>query len=92
MSPPEIAPYGSWRSPITPAFITSLSGIPTEIQISGDDIYWLEMRAQEAGRYVIMRRAADGSIDDMTARYFNVLTRLGNFNMIGCNINTAVWY
>lgn len=88
MSPPEIAPYGSWRSPITPAFITSLSGIPTEIQISGDDIYWLEMRAQEAGRYVIMRRAADGSIDDMTASDFNVRTRVheyggGSFTVYG---------
>ncbi|KPK90474.1 MAG: peptidase [Anaerolineae bacterium SM23_ 63] len=79
MTPSEIAPYGSWRSPITPDFITSLRGIPTEIQLSGDDIYWLEMRPQEAGRYVIMRRAADGSINDMTPADFNVRTRVHEY-------------
>jgi dipeptidyl aminopeptidase/acylaminoacyl peptidase len=79
MSPQETAPYGSWRSPITPAFITSLVGIPTEIQLSGDNIYWLEMRPQEAGRYVIMRRTSDGSIDDMTASDFNVRTRVHEY-------------
>ena len=79
MTSPKIAPYGSWRSPITPDFITSLRGVPTEIQLSGDAIYWLEMRPQEAGRYVIMRRAADGSIDDMTSSDFNVRTRVHEY-------------
>jgi dipeptidyl aminopeptidase/acylaminoacyl peptidase len=79
MTPSEIAPYGSWRSPITPDFITSLRGIPTEIQLSGDDIYWLEMRPREAGRYVIMRCAADGSIDDMTPADLNVRTRVHEY-------------
>ena len=79
MSPQEIAPYGSWRSPITPTFITSLSGTPIEIQLSGDYIYWLEMRPQEAGRYVLMRRAADNSIDDMTESDLNVRTRVHEY-------------
>jgi dipeptidyl aminopeptidase/acylaminoacyl peptidase len=75
----KTAPFGSWRSPITPDFITSASGSPTEIQISGENIYWLEMRPQEAGRYVIMRRAADDSIDDMTTKDFNVRTRVHEY-------------
>jgi hypothetical protein len=79
MSPPEVAPYGSWRSPVTPEFITSLSGIPIEIQVTGDDIYWLEMRPQEAGRYVIMRCTADASIDEMMTAEFNVRTRVHEY-------------
>ncbi len=90
--PPEIAPYGSWRSPITPEFITSLSGIPIEIQLSGEDIYWLEMRPQEAGRYVIMRRTADGSIDDMTTADFNVRTRVHEYGGASFTVHGEVIY
>jgi dipeptidyl aminopeptidase/acylaminoacyl peptidase len=92
MCPAEIAPYGSWRSPITPEFITSLSGIPTEIQISGSDVYWLEMRPQDAGRYVVMRRAADGSINDMTTSDFNVRTRVHEYGGSPFSVHGEVIY
>ena len=92
MSPQEITPYGSWRSPITPEFITSLSGIPIEIQLSGEDVYWLEMRAQEAGRYVIMRRAAGGSIDDMITSDFYVRSRVHEYGGASFTVHNGVIY
>jgi dipeptidyl aminopeptidase/acylaminoacyl peptidase len=37
-----------------------------EIQLDGADVYWLETRPQEGGRSVVVRRAADGTMADVT--------------------------
>ena len=67
-----IAPYGSWKSPITAEMLISGGKRRlNEIKIDGNDIYWLDARPVEAGRIVIMRLAADGQIDDLTPDPFN---------------------
>ena len=49
------SPFGSWKSPITSALLTS-SGIGfSELQFSNDHLYWLESRPDEAGRVAIIR-------------------------------------
>ena len=50
---PTIAPYGSWKSPITPDLIVQDSVGLGPIQLDGDDIYWVEMRAPSSARNVI---------------------------------------
>ena len=62
---PTIAPYGSWKSPITPDLIVQDSVGLGPVQLDGDDIYWVEMRPDEGARNVIVRRAPDGSIQDV---------------------------
>ena len=37
--------YGSWLSPLSAKLVTSASLKLSEIVIDGDDIYWLECRA-----------------------------------------------
>ena len=79
MSEPNTAPYGSWKSPVTAALITE-----TGVQLgaagqSGDDIYWLEGRPAEGGRYVLVRRAPDGGRADVTPAGFNVRTRVHEY-------------
>jgi hypothetical protein len=59
---PAVAPYGSWKSPITSNLITRQSIKLSEVRLDGDDIYWLEDRPQENGRCVIVR-APDSSIN-----------------------------
>ena len=49
------APYGSWKSPITSDLIVAQSIGLSEVRIDGDEIYWLESRPHEAGRYVVVR-------------------------------------
>ncbi len=66
MPEPQKAPYGSWSSPITSELIVAASIGLGEIQLAGDDVYWLESRPQEGGRSVLVRRAADGAIADVT--------------------------
>ena len=64
--PKEIAPYGSWRSPVT-AKLMAEGGVSTMWpQNAGESLYWTELRPLEDGRYVVVRRAPDGEIADVT--------------------------
>lgn len=79
MSNQQVAPYGSWKSPITADLIVSDSISLSSIALDGDDIYWSEGRPSEGGRNVIVRRSANGSITDMTPASFNVRTRVHEY-------------
>jgi dipeptidyl aminopeptidase/acylaminoacyl peptidase len=85
MPAPRIAAYGSWSSPITSDLIVASSIGLGEILLDGTDVYWLESRPREAGRSVIVRRAADGSLSDITPppaggpAVFNVRTRVHEY-------------
>jgi dipeptidyl aminopeptidase/acylaminoacyl peptidase len=76
-----ISPYGSWKSPIS-ADIVAGGEIGLEqirVDLNGRDIYWIERRAQEGGRKVIVRRANDGSVRDVTPTGFNARTRVHEY-------------
>ena len=53
---PDIKPYGSWPSPLTAARVTAGALRLDHIQLDGDDVYWVEGRASEGGRYVVVKR------------------------------------
>ena len=76
---PTTAPYGTWRSPITADLITGRRVGLTSPRIDGDAIYWIENRPEEAGRSVIVRRAADGTIGDAIPAGFNARTRVHEY-------------
>ena len=79
MARPQIGPYGSWRSPVTAdAIVSGVIGL-SQIQLDGDDIYWVEGRPAEAGRNVIVRRRPDGNTTDITPREFNARTRVHEY-------------
>ncbi|KAG2492500.1 hypothetical protein HYH03_009165 [Edaphochlamys debaryana] len=65
---PREAPLGTWESPITSAFITEkavkLMG-PT-LRPSDGALFWIEGRPDEGGRQVLVMRAPDGTISDVT--------------------------
>ena len=71
MNQKQTAPYGSWKSPITTDLITAKSISLVESLIDGDDIYWIESRPSESGRYVIMRREANGNMVECTPADFS---------------------
>jgi dipeptidyl aminopeptidase/acylaminoacyl peptidase len=76
---PQVAPYGTWRSPITADLITGRRVAVLSPRIDGDDIYWIENRPEEAGRSVIVRRSADGTIADAIPAGFNTRTRVHEY-------------
>jgi dipeptidyl aminopeptidase/acylaminoacyl peptidase len=75
MTQQTIAPYGSWKSPITADFIVKESIGLSQPALAGETIYWNEMRPSEGGRNVIVRRDVNGSISDVTPAPFNARTR-----------------
>ena len=74
-----ISPYGSWKSPITAELVGGGEIGLEQIRIDGSDIYWIERRAQEGGRKVIVRRAASGVVTDITPSGFNARTRVHEY-------------
>ena len=76
---PKIAPYGSWKSPITSDLIVEGSVGLSQPSFDGDDIYWLEMRPKEAGRNVVIKRSSEGTGIDVNPPPFNARTRVHEY-------------
>ena len=74
-----VAPYGSWHSPITPADLAGGSVRLAELQADGEDLLWLEGRPADGGRQALVRRRADGTIEDVSPPGFNVRTRVHEY-------------
>ena len=79
MAMPAIAPYGSWKSPITADLIVQDAVRLGAVQLDGDDVYWVEMRPADGARNVIVRRTPDGAARDVTDAPFNVRTRVHEY-------------
>ncbi|HEY0098996.1 MAG TPA: prolyl oligopeptidase family serine peptidase [Pyrinomonadaceae bacterium] len=75
----KIAPYGSWKSPITSDLIVQGSVGLGAVRVDREDIYWLELRPSEGGRSCLVRRDASGATRDMTALPFNIRTRVHEY-------------
>ena len=71
----EMAPYGSWRSPVTAASIArggvGLSGVGWD----RGRLYWSELRPSEGGRTVVVEAGAG----DVTPLGFNVRTQVHEY-------------
>src|SRR5215212_4489539 len=79
MAETRVAPYGSWKSPITSELIVKGSIGLGQIVLDGADTYWIEVRPQEAGRSCIVRRNPQGETSDVTPQPFNARTRVHEY-------------
>lgn len=75
MTGAQVAPYGSWKSPITSELLVSETVGIGQIALDGEVVYWSEMRPKEGGRNCVVRRTPDGKISDVTPAPFNARTR-----------------
>jgi dipeptidyl aminopeptidase/acylaminoacyl peptidase len=74
------APYGSWKSPITSELIVAQSISLNDVRIDRGQIYWLEGRPQEQGRYVVVRAGSGGEPPrDLVPAPFNARTRVHEY-------------
>ncbi|MGQ0732759.1 MAG: dipeptidyl-peptidase 5 [Acidobacteriota bacterium] len=74
-----VAPYGSWTSSLSAARVTAGALRFDHLVLDGDDLYWVEGRASDAGRYVVVRRTPDGRISDVTPTGFSVRTQVHEY-------------
>ena len=79
MAPQQTGSFGSWTSPITADAAVAKTGSLTEPRIDGDNIYSIEGRPLEKGRNVVVARAADGTIRDITPSPFNVRSQVYSY-------------
>jgi dipeptidyl aminopeptidase/acylaminoacyl peptidase len=79
MAFPQTSPYGSWQSPITADLVAAGEIGLEQIRLDGEDVYWIERRAHEGGRKVIVRRSNDGTLADVTPAGFNARTRVHEY-------------
>jgi hypothetical protein len=79
MPHPRIAPYGSWKSPITSELIVGHIIMLSAPLLDGRDIYWCEGRPVEGGRVAIVRRTPAGGVHDVTPLPFNVRSRVHEY-------------
>jgi dipeptidyl aminopeptidase/acylaminoacyl peptidase len=66
---PHLAPYGSWRSPISAALAAGETVGLGQIAHDRSRIYWSEQRPREHGRNVIMAATAGGIEECLPAPY-----------------------
>jgi dipeptidyl aminopeptidase/acylaminoacyl peptidase len=79
MAYPNVAPYGSWKSPITADVVAAGEVGLEQVRLDGVDVYWIERRSQEGGRKVIVHRSPDGLAADITPVGFNARTRVHEY-------------
>jgi dipeptidyl aminopeptidase/acylaminoacyl peptidase len=72
-------PYGSWSSPIRIEDAIGGSTALAEVWVDGADVLWVEGRPSQAGRRILVRRTANGTIRDVTAATFNVRNRVHEY-------------
>jgi dipeptidyl aminopeptidase/acylaminoacyl peptidase len=91
-----MTPYGSWPSPLTAARVTAGALRLDQIQLDGDDVYWLEGRASEGGRNVIVSAAANTprGIEpvDVTPPGFNVRSRVHEYGGAAYTVHKGALY
>lgn len=79
MAQPQVAPYGSWRSPISSDLIVrGVVGLK-DTALDDGDVYWLESRPGEGGRGVIVHRSPDGATRDVNPPPFDARTRVHEY-------------
>jgi dipeptidyl aminopeptidase/acylaminoacyl peptidase len=76
---PRVAAYGTWQSPLTASDIAAAGRRLSGVSLDGDEMYWLEGRPQEGGRGVLVRRASDGEITDVSPPEINIRSRVHEY-------------
>lgn len=76
---PIASPFGTWISPITSdSIVTGTIGLG-QIALDGADLYWVETRPTEKGRYSLVKLGPDRTLTEITPAGFNVRTRVHEY-------------
>ncbi len=77
---PQVAPYGSWRSPISPQLPSAGAlRLGAATWARGNRAIWLEGRPQERGRGTLMARQPNGEIIELTPAPASVRSRVHEY-------------
>ena len=92
MISPAVAPYGSWKSPITLDMVAHGTVNLLRITLDGPDTYWAEVRPAEDGRTVIVKLDAGGNLEDVTPPEFSVGSMVNEYGARAFTVADGVVY
>jgi dipeptidyl aminopeptidase/acylaminoacyl peptidase len=75
----DVLPYGSWPTPITATRVIEAAVRLGGLRSDGGDLWWLELRPHEGGRTGLVRRRADGTVEDLLPPPWNVRTAVHEY-------------
>jgi len=76
---PTPTPYGSWSSPLTAAEVSAASTRIEGARFVGDDVWWGESIADEAGRSGVRRRGDSGGVVDVLPAPWSARSRVHEY-------------
>ncbi len=78
---PTVAPYGTWKSPVTPALLVEQAVGLSSVTVCDGDVFWVESRPSEAGRQVLMAAPLSdpGQPRELTGAEFSVRTQVHEY-------------
>ncbi len=76
---PEVAPYGTWASPVSAELVVRAGTGVSSPLVSGEAVYWLESRPSERGRVVVVKRGPNRRTADVTPPGWSVRTRVHEY-------------
>ncbi len=76
---PQIAPYGSWKSPITTELMTAKTIGLGQVVLDGTNVYWLESRPLEGGRNALVKAAPGAQPVECLPPEFNLRSRVHEY-------------
>jgi dipeptidyl aminopeptidase/acylaminoacyl peptidase len=79
MSDRTVAPYGSWRSPISAAMLVEGGVRLSDVSIEDGSVYWVEGRPSQGGRSVVVRGGAGAEPTDITPEGSNARTTVHEY-------------
>jgi dipeptidyl aminopeptidase/acylaminoacyl peptidase len=89
---PATLPFGAWKSPLSASRVTAGTLRFDHLVLDGQDVYWIEGRASEGGRSVVVRRTPNGAIADSTPPEFNVRSRVHEYGGSAFTVHRGVVY
>jgi dipeptidyl aminopeptidase/acylaminoacyl peptidase len=92
LAAPAVAPFGSWRSPISSKMLVQGAVRFGDVTTDGSDLYWVEGRPEEEGRYVVVKRSADGTIIDVLPKPFSARTTVHEYGGGAIAVHGGVVY
>lgn len=87
----QSSPYGSWKSDLTAAVLANKGRRYGHMSLDNGALYWLEVRASEQGRGVILKSTADTLCEEVLPRNVSVRSKVheyggGDFIVVNGNV------
>lgn len=75
----EVKPYGSWVSSLTAENLADKGIRYGHMCVDGDELYWLESRAKDQGRTVLVKCNSDSKVEDVLPDDISVRSKVHEY-------------